>query len=106
MTIGKGQGILLPSLAQPFHPDADHPPFTSVALVPTAKLTDGSDLAMKLTMAGFGTSVVLVIALIGRVVAGDRAALIAAGLAAVYPNLWMNDGLIMAETLTRSWSHW
>jgi 4-amino-4-deoxy-L-arabinose transferase-like glycosyltransferase len=43
--------------------------------------------------------VVVLIALIARTVAGDRAALLAAVIAALYPNLWMNDGLIMSETL-------
>ena len=47
----------------------------------------------------FGAGVVLLIGLIGRAVAGDRAGLIAAGVAAVYPNLWINDGLVMSETL-------
>jgi 4-amino-4-deoxy-L-arabinose transferase-like glycosyltransferase len=56
-------------------------------------------LAQRLTMTGFGAGVVLLIGLIGRAVAGDRAGLLAAGLAAVYPNLWINDGLVMSETL-------
>jgi 4-amino-4-deoxy-L-arabinose transferase-like glycosyltransferase len=33
-------------------------------------------------------------------VAGDTPALWAGGIAAVYPNLWVNDGVVMAETLT------
>ena len=41
---------------------------------------------------------VVLIGLIGREVAGPRAGLLAAAIAAVYPNLWMNDGLIMSET--------
>jgi hypothetical protein len=32
-------------------------------------------------------------------VGGRRVSLVAAGLAAVYPNLWVNDGLLMSETL-------
>ena len=50
-------------------------------------------------MAVFGAGVVLLIGLIGRTVAGDRAGLIAAAIAALYPNLWINDGLVMSETL-------
>jgi 4-amino-4-deoxy-L-arabinose transferase-like glycosyltransferase len=46
-----------------------------------------------------GTAVVVVIGLLARRLAGDRAGWIAAGIAAVYPNLWVNDGLIMSETL-------
>jgi 4-amino-4-deoxy-L-arabinose transferase-like glycosyltransferase len=33
-------------------------------------------------------------------VSGDAAGLVAAGIAAVSPNMWVNDGLVMAETLT------
>jgi Dolichyl-phosphate-mannose-protein mannosyltransferase len=35
----------------------------------------------------------------GRQVAGRRTGLIAAFVAAVYPNIWMNDGAVMSETL-------
>lgn len=58
-------------------------------------------------MAAFGTILVLLIGLLGRRVgravpgvSGDAAGLVAAGIAAVSPNLWVNDGLVMAETLT------
>ena len=47
-----------------------------------------------------GLGVVLLTALLARAVAGDRAALIAAFLAALYPYLWVNDGLIMSESFT------
>ena len=40
------------------------------------------------------------IGLLGREVGGDRVGLVAAAFAAVYPNLWVNDGLVMAETFT------
>ena len=36
---------------------------------------------------------------LGRRVAGDRAGLIAAGLAAVYPQLWINDGMLISESM-------
>ncbi len=87
---------------------AEHPPLTALALTPTAWLAQqlgdhdaSSDnvLPMRLTMTIFGALVVLVIGLLGRAVAGNRAGLIAAALAAVYPNLWVNDGLVMSETL-------
>ncbi len=56
-------------------------------------------LAQRLTMTIFGAAVVLVIGLLGRRVAGARAGLLAAVVAALYPNLWINDGLVMSETL-------
>jgi 4-amino-4-deoxy-L-arabinose transferase-like glycosyltransferase len=84
---------------------AQHPPLTAIALAPTSWVNEQFDedgnhvLSQRLTMAVFGAGVVVVIALIGRTVARDRAGLIAAAIAALYPNLWMNDGLIMSETL-------
>lgn len=87
-------GVLGPPVDQ-----AAHPPLTSLALAPVREL-GGSELVLRLVMAVVGTVTVGVIGLTGRVVAGARAGLVAAGLAAVYPNLWMNDGLIMAETGT------
>jgi len=84
---------------------AQHPPLTAIALAPTSWVSERFDpggghvLAQRLTMAVFGAGVVLLIALVARTVAGNRAALLAAIIAALYPNLWMNDGLIMAETL-------
>ena len=47
-----------------------------------------------------GVATVVVIGLLGREVAGDRAGLLAAGIAALYPNLWVNDGIIMSESVT------
>jgi 4-amino-4-deoxy-L-arabinose transferase-like glycosyltransferase len=84
---------------------AEHPPLTALALTPTSWVMEQFDpggshvLAQRLTMTIFGAGVVLLIGLIGRRVAGDRAGLVAAAIAAVYPNLWMNDGLVMSETL-------
>ena len=94
-------------------PAADHPPLTVLVLAPVAWLLDhvpGADVdtrrgnnhafAFRLTFAVLGSVTVLLVGLLGREVAGDRVGLIAAGIAALYPNLWVNDGLVMAETLT------
>lgn len=50
-------------------------------------------------MSVLGAAVVVLIGLLGRRVAGERVGLLAAGIAAVYPNLWANDGLAVSETL-------
>jgi 4-amino-4-deoxy-L-arabinose transferase-like glycosyltransferase len=84
---------------------AEHPPLTALALTPTSWVMERVDpggshvLSQRLTMTVFGAVVVLVIGLVGRTVAGSRAGLLAAAIAAVYPNLWINDGLVMSETL-------
>jgi 4-amino-4-deoxy-L-arabinose transferase-like glycosyltransferase len=79
-------------------PDALHPPLTTVTLAPVAWATDDNELAYRFVVALAGIGVVVLIGLIGREAAGPRAGLIGAGLAAIYPNLWMNDGLVMSET--------
>jgi 4-amino-4-deoxy-L-arabinose transferase-like glycosyltransferase len=86
-------------------PTAEHPPMTALVLTPVSwvvkQFAPKSDrvMAQRLTMAVLGAGVVVVIGLVGRAVAGDRAGYLAAGIAAVYPNLWVNDGLVMSETL-------
>jgi Dolichyl-phosphate-mannose-protein mannosyltransferase len=78
---------------------AEHPPLTELLLVPAAALgnDDLNDLAMRLTMALIGTGTVAMVGLIGRDAAGPVAGLAAAGIAALDPNLWMNDGILMSE---------
>lgn len=46
-----------------------------------------------------GVGTIIVCGLTGREIAGRRVGLIAAGFAAVYPNLWINDGLLMSESM-------
>jgi 4-amino-4-deoxy-L-arabinose transferase-like glycosyltransferase len=84
---------------------AEHPPLTALALVPTSWVAEQIDLggthllAQRLTMAVFGAAVVLLIGMVGRSVGGNRAGWIAAVIAALYANLFVNDGLVMSETL-------
>jgi 4-amino-4-deoxy-L-arabinose transferase-like glycosyltransferase len=84
---------------------AEHPPLVPIVLTPTTWVAEEISaggrhlLPQRLTMAVIGAGVVLLIGLVGRTVAGDRAGLIAAVIAAIYPNLWINDALVMSETL-------
>jgi 4-amino-4-deoxy-L-arabinose transferase-like glycosyltransferase len=80
-------------------PAADHPPLTVMVLTPVSFVTGHNLVAQRLTMSVLGAVAVLVIGLLARALAGNRAGWIAAGIAAIYPNLWVNDGLIMSETL-------
>jgi peptidoglycan/LPS O-acetylase OafA/YrhL len=80
-------------------PAADHPPLTALVLTPVAWLTDSSVLAMRGTMALIGTVTIVVLALLGRKVAGNAAGIATAAVAAANPNLWMNDGLVMSESI-------
>jgi 4-amino-4-deoxy-L-arabinose transferase-like glycosyltransferase len=79
---------------------ADHPPAYIVALAIPSRLGLRSPLDHQIFSCLLGTAMVVVVGLTGRRVAGERAGLIAAALAAVYPNLWLSDGLVMSESLT------
>lgn len=92
-------------------PAADHPPLTITVLAPVSFVFEhvppfswASDdthvREHRYATALLGVALVLLIGLLGRAVAGDRAGWLAAGIAAVYPNIWVNDGLIMSETVT------
>jgi hypothetical protein len=94
-------------------PAADHPPLTVFVLTPVSWLTDHAPLSWviseslhdhvrehRYTMVVLGTLLVGLIGLLGRRVGGDTVGLVAAAIAAVSPNVWVNDGLVMSETLT------
>ena len=102
-------------------PAADHPPLTVFVLTPVSWLADHPPLSWvmndepvndhvrehRYTMVVLGTINVLLIGLLGRRAARDvtrlptdATALVAAGIAAVNPNAWVNDGLVMSETIT------
>jgi 4-amino-4-deoxy-L-arabinose transferase-like glycosyltransferase len=51
-------------------------------------------------MAPFGTITVVLVALLGRRIGGDKVGLIAGAIAAVYPNLFLAEGALMSESLT------
>ena len=94
-TVGRGEGFIT---AFGGDENADHPPLTVLTLAPVSRLSGASEIAMRLTVALAGVGVVALVGLLGREVAGPRSGLLAAAIAALYPNLWMNDGLLMAET--------
>jgi 4-amino-4-deoxy-L-arabinose transferase-like glycosyltransferase len=78
---------------------AEHPPFYSVVLALPALVGLDSPDAQRLAGSVFGAVTILALGLLGRRLAGDRAGLIAAAIAAVYPTLIAADGALMSETL-------
>lgn len=78
---------------------ADHPPGYLVVLAAASLVGLRSFLAHQLWSCLLGAAAVTMTGIAGRRVAGPRAGLIAAAIAAVYPNFWLNDGLVMSETL-------
>jgi 4-amino-4-deoxy-L-arabinose transferase-like glycosyltransferase len=106
-SLADGNGFTDPFAAlhsppEPAGPSAEHAPLTSIILVPAALIddTDLSALMMRFTMVLVGLGAIVVIGLLARDLGGDTVGLVAAGIAAVDPNLWMNDGLIMSESLS------
>jgi 4-amino-4-deoxy-L-arabinose transferase-like glycosyltransferase len=81
---------------------AFHPPLFSIVLAIPSWFGFGTLLEHRLAAAVIGTTTVVGIGFLGRRIGGPRAGLIAAGVAAVYPNLWQIDGLLFSEGLAAS----
>ncbi|MGK2929711.1 MAG: ArnT family glycosyltransferase [Acidimicrobiales bacterium] len=82
-----------------FEPSADHPPLYSLYLALWSLL--GFDTAgwHRLASCLLGVATILVVAMVARRIAGDRAGLVAGVAAALFPPLWIVDGTIVAESL-------
>ncbi len=113
-TLAEGKGFVTPwhgidiavgtvdPTAAPSHA-ADHPPLTALVAAPASFLPGdrgGHLFEQRLVMCVVGAAVVVVVGLLAREVAGRLVGVTAAGIAAVYPSFWINDGLVMAESLT------
>jgi len=106
--LADGDGFVVPydEFTSPLsgQPAADHPPLTALVAAPASWLAGGADgtnaFAHRVVMSLGGLAVVPVIGYLGREVAGRTVGVVAALLAAVYPGFWVNDGLVMAESLT------
>ena len=98
--LADGKGFISPFFAADGSevPAAEHPPLYLVYLaIPSAFGLRGV-LAHTLWSCVLGAATVVLTGLVGRAVGGARAGLVAAALAAVYPNLWAPDGMLQAET--------
>jgi hypothetical protein len=102
-------------------PTAAHPPLTVFVLAATSFAFEHLPLSQlreqppttfgarfephvrehRYTMALVGSLVVLLIGLLGRRTGGGRVGLVAALIAAVYPNMWIPDGLLFPEPIAR-----
>lgn len=80
-------------------PTAQHPPLYSMLLSVVSWFGGQSYMAHKIASSVIGAGTVLVIGLVGRRIGGPRVGLIAGGIAAAYPNLWLVDGLLLSEDL-------
>jgi Dolichyl-phosphate-mannose-protein mannosyltransferase len=97
---GDGFGNPLIWYSQDFRyvPTAGHPPVYPLFLGAASFLGIDTPLGARLLTCVLGALTVAVVGIAARDLAGDRAGLVAAGLAAVYPNLWINDATLLSET--------
>ena len=100
--LAAGQGFIEPLnwIAYGDHlPTALHGPLFSMVLSLPSRIggTTYFDHRMMATLCG--TAVVLGVILVGRQVGGRAVALVAAAIAAFYPNLWLIDGVLFPEGL-------
>jgi hypothetical protein len=116
--VAQGKGFIEPLWAikhpgQKPPPAADHPPAATVVFAAVSWAADHPPLSwitsdkldtnvrqQRYAMALLGTLLVGLIGLLGRKIGGDAVGLVAAGIAALSPNIWVNDGLVMSETVT------
>jgi len=102
MALADGEGFINPILFQAFDlklQAAHHPPLFVVFLAAMSTVVGDSPQSLRLASCVLSAATVVVIGLVGRRVAGERAGLLAAAVAAAYPHLWLNDPLLLSEPL-------
>ncbi len=79
---------------------ADHPPLYSAYLALWSLVGARSPLWHLVASALLGTAAVVLVMAAGRRLAGPRAGILAGLVAALHPNLWLWDGMLLSETAT------
>jgi len=99
--LADGKGFISPFFARigVHRAAAEHPPLYVVFLAIPSVLGMRSVLTHLLWSCGLGAATVGLVGGLGRAVGGARVGIVAAAIAAVYPNLWAPDGSMQAETL-------
>ncbi len=82
-----------------YRPDALRPPAWALVLTVWAWLGQHDWLRQQLLSCAIGTATVVMIGLCARRLAGDRAGLVAAGIAAGYAGLWVYERALLSEVL-------
>lgn len=97
--LADGKGFIWPFAPERAIPTSAHPPLYMLYLAVPSVFGFTSVLTHLIWSAVLGTATVVVVALIGREVGGERTALVAGLIAAVNSNLWVPDGSLMAESM-------
>ncbi len=82
-------------------PASDHPPLTSFAEAVLDFYGLTSIFQHQIAWSFIGSITVIVIGLLARDIAGERAGILASLIACIYPGLWINDGLVESETIAQ-----
>ena len=80
-------------------PSATHPPLYVTYLAVWSRLGLDTVTWHRVASCFLGIAAVAVIGLVGRKLGGNAVGLVAAGLAAVYPEIWINDGMLLSESM-------
>jgi 4-amino-4-deoxy-L-arabinose transferase-like glycosyltransferase len=78
---------------------AGHPPLYTIYLTLWSLVGIDGVTAHRIVSGLLGVATIVVVAYVGRRVAGAAVGLIAAAIVAVYPFMWINDGMLMSESL-------
>ena len=100
--LADGRGYIRPFDLVRFHlvvPTAEYPPLHPFMLSLFARVGMRSVQAQRLGLAFIGTATVTMIGVVGRQIAGTTTGLVAAGLAAVSPMMFLPEATLMSEAL-------
>jgi 4-amino-4-deoxy-L-arabinose transferase-like glycosyltransferase len=78
---------------------AGHPPLYTIYLSFWSFFGIDSVTAHRVVSGFLGVATIIVVGFVGRRLAGNAAGVIAATIVAVYPFFWINDGMVMSESL-------
>lgn len=100
-----GHGFVDPGRLYLLHPPvvepgAAHPPLYALYLAFVTWIGFPGVTAQRLASCLLGTAAIPVLGLVGRRVVSDRVGLITAAIAALYANFWINDGMLLSESMT------
>ena len=100
--LADGRGYIRPFDLVRFHlvvPTAEYPPLHPFVLSLFARVGMRSVEAQRLGLAAIGTATVVLIGMVGRQVVGTTVGLIAAGLAAISPMMFLPEATLMSEAV-------
>lgn len=78
---------------------AGHPPLYSTYLALWSLVGLDSVTTHRVASGFLGVAAVVVVGVVGRRIGGAAVGLVAAGIVAIYPFMWINDGMLMSESL-------